>query len=68
MQMIYTREHTKVKPTYKIVRGFVKGREVLGAGVGGYEFNIVIDVLEVRVWVGSAWILFSKHLLGCQFY
>lgn len=40
MQMIYTREHTKVKPTYKIMRGFVKGRYYrFGAGVGGYEFT-----------------------------
>lgn len=40
MQMIYTREHTKVKPTYKIMRGFVKGRYYrFGAVVGGYEFT-----------------------------
>lgn len=32
MQMIYTREQTKVKPIYKIMRGFVKGRQVRGGG------------------------------------
>lgn len=36
MQMIYTREHTKVKPTYKIMRGFVKGRYYSFGGGGGW--------------------------------
>lgn len=35
MQMIYTREHTNVKPTYKIMRGFEKD-ERFG---GGNEFT-----------------------------
>lgn len=39
MQMIYTREHTKVKPTYKIMRGFVKGREVRGRGWVGMNLH-----------------------------
>lgn len=39
MQMIYTREQTKVKPTYKIMRGFVKGREVRGRGWVGMNLH-----------------------------
>lgn len=42
MQMIYTREHTKVKPTYKIMRGFVKGRQVRGGG-GWVGMNLHSD-------------------------